>query len=177
MKLIESKLTNNYYKQPDLIGDSPIIYKNLLSSYQFNKSKYIQVLINNKDDKNINNTYIELFACIIYYITNKFNKLNMDLPYQINYEIADFIINKNYRGKGYGAKILKLILNKLDGNIFLWTTIDNIGAISLYKKFGFQEIFLSNKLKKIYKSKNKWLKTDIIGFILIKNEYGKKYFN
>jgi predicted acetyltransferase len=93
----------------------------------------------------------------------------MELPYKINYEIADFIINEKYRGKGYGKKILKLILNNINGNIFLWTTINNTNAISLYKKFGFQEITLSHKLIKFYKSKNKWIKTNIIGFILYNN--------
>ena len=38
MQLIKYKLTNNYYKKPDLIGDSKIIYKDLMSPYQFNKS-------------------------------------------------------------------------------------------------------------------------------------------
>jgi ribosomal protein S18 acetylase RimI-like enzyme len=163
MKLVynEIKLNAKYTDKPQLIADAPIIYFDKLSNYQIKNSKYIQVYIKNND------AYDELFNCVVYHI-GKFNEIFLKLPYKINYEISDVIINEDYRGKGYASKILKYIIKKLDGNIFLWTTVENIIAISLYTKLGFKQIKLNKKLINFYKSKNKWIRHDIIGMILIK---------
>ena len=159
----ELKLKNSYEAKPDLIANSPLIYFKLLTNYQINKSKYIQII----DQK----TNQDIFNCVIYYIGNKFNKTYMKLPYKIKYELADIIISEQFRGLGYGTIILNTILNKFKekfkGSIFLWTLSDNNIAIQLYNKLGFKQITISKKLDKFYRHHNKWINSNslIIGFI------------
>lgn len=53
--------------------------------------------------------------------------------------LADFIIYKRFRNKGYAKNLLSKVL-KSKRNIMLWVKQDNEIAIGLYKKYGFKEI-------------------------------------
>ena len=57
-------------------------------------------------------------------------------------DIHDIEVEFEYRGKGYGAKLMELFLNEMKNRgvivITLEVRIDNTVAISLYEKFGFE---------------------------------------
>jgi RimJ/RimL family protein N-acetyltransferase len=64
-------------------------------------------------------------------------------------------ISENYRGFGLGNLIMNDLISKSDV-IHLTVDIDNINAINLYKKIGFQECKKENKYYlMVYKNKNK----------------------
>ena len=55
-----------------------------------------------------------------------------------------FMIDERYQGRGYGGKVLQQLLPKIQQiygckKIYLSVKEDNIFAITLYKKFGFQK--------------------------------------
>lgn len=50
--------------------------------------------------------------------------------------LDEIYLEKDYRGKGIGSKILKDIIEN-HNTIYLWVYKENIGAISLYKRLGF----------------------------------------
>lgn len=54
------------------------------------------------------------------------------------YELDDFYIIEKYRNMGIGSFALKNIFKNTDKPIFLYVFTKNIGAINLYKKFGFE---------------------------------------
>lgn len=47
-------------------------------------------------------------------------------------------VSKNYQGQGIGKKLLEYILNNTDKNISLEVNTNNLIAISLYQKLGFE---------------------------------------
>jgi len=59
-------------------------------------------------------------------------------------EIAEFYVEKEYRGKGIGRGLLtaakQLFANEKVEVAFAWTHYDNKEAIGLYKKAGFKEV-------------------------------------
>lgn len=58
-----------------------------------------------------------------------------------NIEIIDVFTNKEYRNKGYSYKLLsEIINNNRNKNITLEVNKENIPAINLYKKLGFEEV-------------------------------------
>lgn len=53
--------------------------------------------------------------------------------------IGNFEISLEYRGKGYGTKVLKFVIDKYKKKfdlIYCFVDADNYGAIKLYKKLG-----------------------------------------
>lgn len=64
-------------------------------------------------------------------------------------EIINIVVEKQYRNKGIGSKLLEYVINKIDGinNVFLEVNVNNEAAIKLYKKFNFEVI---NVRKKYY---------------------------
>ncbi len=51
--------------------------------------------------------------------------------------LDEIFIEKQYRNKGLGASIIKDIISKTNNNVYLWVYKDNIKAINLYNKLGF----------------------------------------
>ncbi len=51
--------------------------------------------------------------------------------------LDEIFIEEQYRNKGLGASIIKDIISKTNNNLYLWVYKDNIKAISLYNKLGF----------------------------------------
>ena len=59
------------------------------------------------------------------------------------FSIGDFAIYKEYRGKGFGSKCFKMLLDKIKKSnstlpIYLGVHVNNTKAIEFYKKFGFK---------------------------------------
>lgn len=53
--------------------------------------------------------------------------------------IGNFEISSEYRGKGYGTKVLEFVIDKYKKKfdlIYCFVDADNYGAIKLYKKLG-----------------------------------------
>ena len=59
-------------------------------------------------------------------------------------DIHDIEVKPEYRGKGYGKQLLILFLSEMKSRgvteVTLEVRIDNVVAISLYEKFGFERI-------------------------------------
>ena len=51
--------------------------------------------------------------------------------------LDEIFIEEQYRNKGLGASIIKDIISKTNNNLYLWVYKDNIKAINLYNKLGF----------------------------------------
>lgn len=126
-------------------------------------------LYNKFDIKHINdigNSYINNFDKL--YDLNKLLNDNINKIYVYDYEeilgfihltvlnneidIINIVVDKQYRNKQIGTKLLKYVLNIYNKHTFyLEVSEDNINAIKLYKKFNFKII---NKRKKYYKDKD-----------------------
>jgi len=119
--------------------DVPLTYK--LNTYDYNKSFTLGIF----DNKQL------IFTCRLYYLNTKIRK-ELAIPVNIKYELADGFLYQQYRGKtytesdnGHSIKYSKLCLllvdNYLKGNnidgLILWTTKDNIPAITRCTQSGF----------------------------------------
>lgn len=70
-------------------------------------------------------------------------------------EIGIFIGEDNYRGKGYGTRALELFFLSLCENdqhmLYLKVLKNNLPALRLYKKFGFEQFSDEEKIVKMIK--------------------------
>lgn len=62
-----------------------------------------------------------------------------------NYLIDKIMIKAKWQGKGYGTKLMKLVINILMDEskyrkLCLAVHVDNINALNLYKKLGFKQV-------------------------------------
>ena len=76
-----------------------------------------------------------------------------------NFHILSFGIDKKYRRRGLGSKLIKFIIKKIKNkcnSVSLYVHYDNTGAISFYEKYGFQRKEL---LKNYYRGNLKNAKT------------------
>ena len=51
--------------------------------------------------------------------------------------LEEIFIEEHYRNKGIGESVLRYILSNINNNVYLWVYKDNIKAIKLYNKLGF----------------------------------------
>jgi len=51
--------------------------------------------------------------------------------------LEEIFIEEQYRNKGIGESVLRYILSNINNNVYLWVYKDNIKAIKLYNKLGF----------------------------------------
>ncbi|APA82175.1 GNAT family N-acetyltransferase [Francisella tularensis] len=58
--------------------------------------------------------------------------------YKKTIRVYSLAVSKNYQGQGIGKKLLEYILNNTDKNISLEVNTNNLIAISLYQKLGFE---------------------------------------
>jgi hypothetical protein len=119
--------------------DVPLTYK--LNTYYYNKSFTLGIF----DNKQL------IFTCRLYYLNTKIRK-ELAIPVNIKYELADVFLYPQFCGKTYiescngnHTKYSKLCLllvnnylkdNNIDG-LILWTTNDNIPAITRCTQSGF----------------------------------------
>ncbi len=79
------------------------------------------------------------------------------IGYSVYYERSEIdylYVIEEYRNKGYASKLLEHVINKGLHNITLEVSEDNISAINLYKKFGFEIV---SKREKYYNGKDAYL--------------------
>lgn len=51
--------------------------------------------------------------------------------------LDEIFIEEQYRNKGIGTSIIKNVLSKSNNNVYLWVYKDNVKAVNLYNKLGF----------------------------------------
>lgn len=81
------------------------------------------------------------FALVCKKMTNVYKKFMTGIPNC--YELSFFGLNPEYHGKGYGSQCLITTLSSIYNdciNFNCWLIVDkgNLGAIKLYKKYGFR---------------------------------------
>ena len=116
-KLIEYKKRTIFEYAKDLPDDEI----NKINNYVKNNvpkllNDYSNIIVDNK-----------VIGCLL--LTNKDDKILLDEIY----------IEQEYRNKGIGTDIIKNVINEND-IIYLWVYKENVKAISLYKKLGFNVI-------------------------------------
>lgn len=99
-------------------------------------------------ENNINIIDSDPFSKFIIYLEN--NKIVGFLSYSIIYERVEInyiFVCENYRGKKIASKLLEFMIEscKICENITLEVRKSNSVAISLYKKFGFEEVATREK--------------------------------
>ena len=92
-------------------------------------------------------------------VTNKGEFVGISRVYKSG-EIADVFIMDGYRGRGIGKRMLERLILGISGDKKLWlyTTADNIVAISLYRRLGMREVAMNAGQIATIKRKNKWLR-------------------
>ena len=90
--------------------------------------------INNYVNKTISNQIFEYKNIVLnniivgsFLITKNENGLLLD----------EIFIEEQYRNKGIGTSIIKDVVSKSNNNVYLWVYKDNIKAVNLYNKIGF----------------------------------------
>ena len=116
-KLIEYKKRTIFEYAKDLPDDEI----NKINNYVKNNfpkllNDYSNIIVDNK-----------VIGCLL--LTNKDDNILLDEIY----------IEQEYRNKGIGTDIIKNVINEND-IIYLWVYKENVKAISLYKKLGFNVI-------------------------------------
>lgn len=104
-------------------------YATNLTSFEKDKiNSYIdrQILLEVKNYKIIMSND-KIIGC--YLVTKKDNDILID----------EIFIEESYRGKGIGTNIINAIL-KEHNIVYLWVYKENVKAISLYKKLGFEVV-------------------------------------
>lgn len=90
--------------------------------------------INNYVNKTISNQIFEYKNIVLnniivgsFLITKNENGLLLD----------EIFIEEQYRNKGIGTSIIKDVVSKSNSNVYLWVYKDNVKAVNLYNKIGF----------------------------------------
>ena len=116
-KLIEYK-KNNIYEYDPLLDDKEIrkINDYVTNNVPKHINDYFNIVIDNK-----------IIGCVLYY------------PKDDGILLDEIYIEEEYRNKGIGSSIISDIL-KNNNIVYLYVYKDNIKAIKLYKKLGFNVI-------------------------------------
>jgi len=93
---------------------------------------------------NTSNPYLKIKG---YYINNKIVGVLVYEDIYDRLEVDYIVVDSQYRGKGIAKKLLESIINLNKKNITLEVREDNIPAINLYKKMGFEIV---SKREKYY---------------------------
>ena len=93
---------------------------------------------------NMSNPYLKIKG---YYINNKIVGVLVYEDIYDRLEVDYIVVDSQYRGKGIAKKLLESIINLNKKNITLEVREDNIPAINLYKKMGFEIV---SKREKYY---------------------------
>ena len=93
---------------------------------------------------NISNPYLKIKG---YYIDDNIVGVLVYEDIYNRFEVDYIVVDSQYRRKGIGKKLLESIINLNPENITLEVREDNIPAINLYKKMGFEIV---SKREKYY---------------------------
>ena len=94
-----------------------------------------------KYKQNYNPTINEFIHNLVYAVDNKIVAFLIYTVIYENCEIIDIFVLEEYRNKNIGSLLLeKVIGNNKDKNITLEVNVNNLSAINLYKKYGFEEV-------------------------------------
>ena len=93
---------------------------------------------------NTSNPYLKIKG---YYINNKIVGVLVYEDIYDRLEVDYIVVDSQYRGKGIAKKLLESIIDLNKENITLEVREDNIPAINLYKKMGFEIV---SKREKYY---------------------------
>lgn len=75
---------------------------------------------------------------VIFYANQKVGYVSVHKEEGV-WELDDFYIFDAYQGNGIGSQVLEYLVKKYD-RMFLYVFKNNVGAISLYKKYGFDVV-------------------------------------
>ena len=103
----------------------------------------LNILDNSFIDKNIVLNDLDSNPFGHYLLLNEDNEIMGYIYYSDIYdraEINQIEINFIHRNCGKGSKLLEKMISVVDKNITLEVKIDNIPAIKLYKKYGFEQV-------------------------------------
>ena len=128
---------NKYKLENASIKDIERIKKyklNTIFEYAKDLNKEEVEKINNYVNKTISNQIFEYKNIVLnniivgsFLITKNENGLLLD----------EIFIEEQYRNKGIGTSIIKDVISKSNNNVYLWVYKDNIKAVNLYNKLGF----------------------------------------
>ena len=128
---------NKYKLENASIKDIERIKKyklNTIFEYAKDLNKEEVEKINNYVNKTISNQIFEYKNIVLnniivgsFLITKNENGLLLD----------EIFIEEQYRNKGIGTSIIKDVVSKSNSNVYLWVYKDNIKAVNLYNKIGF----------------------------------------
>ena len=128
---------NKYKLENASIKDIERIKKyklNTIFEYAKDLNKEEVEKINNYVNKTISNQIFEYKNIVLnniivgsFLITKNENGLLLD----------EIFIEEQYRNKGIGTSIIKDVLSKSNSNVYLWVYKDNIKAVNLYNRIGF----------------------------------------
>ena len=103
----------------------------------------LNILDNSFIDKNIVLNDLDSNPFGHYLLLNEDNEIMGYIYYSDIYdraEINQIEINFIHRNCGKGSKLVEKMISVVDKNITLEVKIDNIPAIKLYKKYGFEQV-------------------------------------
>lgn len=128
---------NKYKLENASIKDIERIKKyklNTIFEYAKDLNKEEVEKINNYVNKTISNQIFEYKNIVLnniivgsFLITKNENGLLLD----------EIFIEEQYRNKGIGTSIIKDVVSKSNSNVYLWVYKDNIKAVNLYNRIGF----------------------------------------
>ena len=128
---------NKYKLENASIKDIERIKKyklNTIFEYAKDLNKEEVEKINNYVNKTISNQIFEYKNIVLnniivgsFLITKNENGLLLD----------EIFIEEQYRNKGIGTSIIKDVVSKSNNNVYLWVYKDNIKAVNLYNRIGF----------------------------------------
>lgn len=63
------------------------------------------------------------------------------------FDLVTLVVDENWRNKGIASSLLSYVFEKVDGmqRMLLEVRVSNNAAISLYKKYGFKELYVRKK--------------------------------
>ena len=142
--LKENKIAVNLYKNIGFIVEQEDGLKfymcynkyklNTIFEYAKDLDKEEVEKINNYVNKTISNQIFEYKNIVLnniivgsFLITKNENGLLLD----------EIFIEEQYRNKGIGTSIIKDVVSKSNNNVYLWVYKDNIKAVNLYNRIGF----------------------------------------
>ena len=98
-------------------------------------------------EQNVGNTSNPYLKIKGYYINNNIVGVIVYEDIYNRFEIDYIVVDSKYRRQGIGEKLIKNIIDLNPDNITLEVREDNIAAINLYKKMGFEVV---SKREKYY---------------------------